>query len=174
MSKDCLQSEPIEADTIPDVIEPIVDKRIGTYVTGSFIVGGATRKSDIDIVIPIDNAIPVVVLDQIANSFGGTVGHSEYNNGLKLKIPGATTINILQLHPLDYAAFMFATGAMARAPIVTDRTTRHRCFEELCHAYKSFINPRCVTIAEMHKVMERNLDVPYMAHKIDWRKFYAR
>lgn len=158
----------------PDIIKAVIDKRPGSYVTGSFIVGGATPTSDIDIVIPIDNGIGLVVLDRIANQYGGDVKYSDYNNGRKLCIPGLTTINILQLHPMDYAAFMFATKTMCGAPVVEGRNARHRCFEELCHAYKSFINPMCVTLDEMHKVIDRNLGAPYMADKIDWEDFYAR
>lgn len=157
-----------------EIIKPIIDKRIGTYVTGSFIVGGATISSDIDIVIPIDNPVDSRELEQTVRHYGGSIGYSSYNNGRKLLIPGLTTINILQLHPLEYAAFMFATETMLCAPIVEDRNARHRCFEELCHAYKSFINPKCVTIDEMHKVIDRNLDAAYMADKIDWEDFYAR
>lgn len=161
----------IKAFVKPDIIKSIIGTRIGTYVTGSFIVGGATSASDIDIVIPIDNWIE---LDHIGNLYGGNVKYSEYNNGRKLEIPGLTTINILQLHPLEYAAFMFATETMCCAPIIEDRNARHRCFEELCHAYKSFINPKCVTFEAMYKVIDRNLDAPYMANKINWEDFYAR
>lgn len=164
----------LKPDIEPDIIKAIVGTRIGSYVTGSFIVGGATPASDIDIVLPISNGISLIVLERIANMHGGEVKYSDYNNGRKLCIPGLTTINILQLHPLDYAAFMFATETMCCVPIVEDRNTRHRCFEELCHAYKSFINPKCVTLDEMHKVIDRNLDAEFMAHKIDWENFYAR
>ena len=158
----------------PEIIKPIIDKRIGAYVTGSFIVGGATISSDIDIVIPIDNPVDSRELEQMVRRYGGSIEYSSYNNGRKLIIPGLTIINILQLHPLEYAAFMFATETMLCAPIVEDRNARHRCFEELCHAYKSFINPKCVTIEEMYKVIGRNLDAVYMADKIDWEDFYAR
>lgn len=158
----------------PKIIKPIIDKRIGAYVTGSFIVGGATIASDIDIAIPIDNPVDSRELEQMVRRYGGSIEYSSYNNGRKLIIPGLTTINILQLHPLEYAAFMFATETMLCAPIIEDRNARHRCFEELCHAYKSFINPKCVTIDEMHKVIDRNLDAIYMADKIDWEDFYAR
>lgn len=164
----------LKAFVKPEIINSLIDKRIGAYVTGSFIIGGATIESDIDIVIPIDNGIAPITLDRMANLNGGQVRYSNYNNGRKLYIPGLTPINILQLHPLEYAAFMFATETMCCAPIVEDRNARHRCFEELCHAYKSFINPKCVTIDEMHKVIDRNLDAPYMANKIDWEAFYAR
>lgn len=164
----------IRAHIRQDVIQSIIGKRIGTYVTGSFIIGGATIVSDIDIVIPIDSSIDTSELGQLARRYRGNVEDSLYNNGRKLIMPGLTTINILQLHPMDYAAFMFATETMLCAPIVEDRNARHRCFEELCHAYKSFINPKCVTVDEMHKVINRNLDVMYMADKIDWEDFYAR
>lgn len=164
----------LKAVVKPYIIKSIVDLRIGTYVTGSFIIGGATPESDIDIVLPIINGSSCVVLDRMANLHGGEVKYSDYNNGRKLCIPGLTTINILQLHPLEYAAFMFATKTMCCAPVVEDRNARHRCFEELCHAYKSFINPKCVTIDEMYKVIDRNLDAPYMASRIDWEEFYAR
>lgn len=164
----------IRAHISQDVIQTIIGKRIGTYVTGSFIIGGATIASDIDIVIPIDYSIITRDLDLLARRYCGNVEYSLYNNGRKLILSGLTTINILQLHPMDYAAFMFATETMLCAPIVEDRNARHRCFEELCHAYKSFINPKCVTIDEMHKVIDRNLDAVYMADKIDWEDFYAR
>lgn len=164
----------LKAFVKPDIIKSIVDTRIGTYVTGSFIIGGATPVSDIDIVLPIDNGITLAALDRIANQHGGEVKYSDYNNGRKLVIPGLTTINILQLHPMDYAAFLFATKTMLRVPIVEDRNARHRCFEELCHAYKSFINPKCVTIDEMHKVISCNIDSVFMANRIDWKCFYAR
>lgn len=164
----------IRAHIRQDVIQPIVGKRTGAYVTGSFIIGGATIASDIDIVIPIDYSISCSYLNQLGRRYCGNVEYSLYDNGRKLIMPGLTIINILQLHPLDYAAFMFATETMLCAPIVEERNARHRCFEELCHAYKSFINPKCVTIEEMHKVINRNLDAPYMANKIDWEDFYAR
>lgn len=174
MIEDCFQPTKLKAKTKPDIIKPIIEERIGAYVTGSFIIGGANIVSDIDIVIPIDNAICDSVLEQLSKRYCGSMEYSLYNNGRKLIMPGLTTINILQLHPLDYAAFMFATKTMLCAPVIEDRNARHRCFEELCHAYKSFINPKCVTIDEMHKVIDRNLDAVYMANKIDWEDFYAR
>ena len=108
----------IKAIVEPAIIKQIIDKRIGAYVTGSFIIGGATIESDIDIVLPIDNGIPSAQLERTANIHGGSLKLSEYNNGRKLLIPGLTTINILQLHPMDYAAFMFATETMLVSPIV--------------------------------------------------------
>lgn len=174
MIENVLQPTKVKAEVKPDIIKPIIDKRIGAYVTGSFIVGGANVESDIDIVIPIDNPVDSRELEQMVRRYCSSIEYSTYNNGRKLIMPGLTTISILQLHPLEYAAFMFATETMLRAPVVEDRNARHRCFEELCHAYKSFINPKCVTIEEMHKVIDRNIDAMYMAHKIDWEDFYAR
>lgn len=118
----------IKAYVKPDIIKPIIEKRIGAYVTGSFIVGGATSYSDVDIVIPIDNSVGCRQLEQMVRRYGGSIEYSLYNNGRKLIMPGLTTINILQLQPMDYAAFMFATETMLCAPIVEDRNARHRCF----------------------------------------------
>ena len=166
--------ERIKAYIKPDIINEIIGCRVGTYVTGSFIIGGATAKSDIDIVIPTDKPLYDYVLARLAVCYGGSFVASDYSNDRKLGIPGLTTINILQLQPLDYAAFMFATDTMRCAPVVEDRNARHRCFEELCHAYKSFINPGCVTVAEMYKVFDRHDSVGFMAEHIDWGNFYAR
>lgn len=157
-----------------DVIRQLISGRVGSYVTGSYIIGGTSVASDIDIVLPIDQGVNDSWLSQITKRFGGEVIDSDYNNGRKLRIPGTTTINILQLHPADYAAFMFATDTMLRNPIVTDRNARRRCFEELCHAYKSFINPGCVSVDEMYKVYDRHKVAPYMANNIDWENFCAR
>lgn len=165
----------LKAEIAPDVLKLLINNApLGAYVTGSFVIGGATSISDIDIVMPIDKCIDDRQLIRITAPTGRRLEYSCYNNGRKLYIPGCTTINILTLHPLDYAAFRFATDTMRRNPVIADRNTRHRCFEELCHAYKSFINPECVSIVEMYKVISRYEDDEYMVNRIDWENFYAR
>lgn len=164
----------LKANIAPGLLKTLIPSLpLGSYVTGSFIIGGATFGSDIDIVVPITEIISNASLNELAGSCG-TVEYSLYNNGRKVRIVGCTTINILQLHPLEYAAFLFATDTMRRSPIVTDRNARHRCFEELCHAYKSFINPTCVTIDAMTTVYTSHANASYMANLIDWEHFYAR
>lgn len=148
----------------------------GSYVTGSAIIGNFGIESDIDIVVPIDTcAANDTWLYEYAKSISGAVIQpSTYNNGLKLIIPGYHTINILRLHPLDYCAFMFATDTLRRSPIITDRNARHRAFEELCHTFKSFIGPDCVTIDASHKCADDNWDAPFMLRNINWETFEAR
>ena len=147
----------------------------GSYVTGSAIIGNFDIESDIDIVIPIDVCVANDNwLREYARSINASVELSSYNNGLKLIMPGYHTINILRLHPLDYCAFMFATDTLRRAPIITNRNARHRAFEELCHTFKSFIGPDCVTIAALHKCAYDNRDAPFMQRNINWETFEAR
>lgn len=147
----------------------------GSYITGSAIIGSFGFESDIDIVIPIDVCqAGDGWLREYARAVGVDISSSSYNNGLKLIIPGYQTINILRLHPLDYCAFMFATDTLRRAPIITSRNARHRAFEELCHTFKSFIGPDCVTIAALHKCADDNRNAPFMMRNINWQTFNAR
>lgn len=146
-----------------------------SFVTGSTIIGGFTVGSDLDIVVPIDT---ISATDQWLNEFvlvkQGTMERSSYNNGVKLHFSNNISVNVLRLHPLDYCAFMFATDTLMREPIINNRNVRHRAFEELCHAFKSFIGPHYVTLDKMHSYAHAHDDAPFMTKNIDWENFYAR
>lgn len=120
--------------------EPIVVDLLaihGSFITGSYAIGGETIESDIDIVIPIDfdNAD-----DWIARNvfkYDLIREPSNYNNGVKLIRQGwCVPINIVRLHPFEYCAWLFATNTMAGMQPVTDKVIRHRAFEMFCLAYK--------------------------------------
>lgn len=157
----------------PDAMQGL--SSFGSYVTGSAIIGNFGIESDIDIVVPSDVCqASDEWLREYARTVNAFVQPSSYNNDLKLIIPGYQTINILRLHPLDYCAFMFATDTLMRAPIITSRNARHRAFEELCHTFKSFIGPDCVSIAALYKCADDNRDAPFMLRNINWETFNAR
>ena len=119
--------------------QPIVDAllgQFGSFITGSYAIGGDTTESDIDVVLPIDNPSDYLI-DSLRIRYALNVEPSNYNNGVKLAAPGRLVpVNIIRLHPFDYCAWLFATNTMAGLPPVLDKTTRHRAFEALCLAYK--------------------------------------
>lgn len=119
--------------------EPIVGdllKVYGSFITGSYAIGGETSESDIDVVIPIQTNVDDVVARNVFK-YGMVKRRSSYNNGVKLIRQGwCVTINIVSLHPFDYCAWLFATNTMAGMQPVLDKVTRHRVFEMFCLAYK--------------------------------------
>jgi hypothetical protein len=116
-----------------------VDKLLripGSYITGSFAVGGERAASDVDIVIPLDVDVGPLV-DDIAKTLYYSKVPSDYNKGFKLLRQGrGVPINILQLHPLDYCAWLFATNTMASQAPIKDKNLRHRSFEAFVLAFK--------------------------------------
>lgn len=119
--------------------KPIVDELLevyGSFITGSYAIGGETLESDIDVVIPIQIGCDDVVARNVFK-YGMTKQPSSYNNGVKLVRQGwCVPINIVRLHPFDYCAWLFATNTMAGMSPVLDKVTRHRVFEMFCLAYK--------------------------------------
>ena len=115
--------------TIP-VIQGL-NKISGTFVTGSAAIGGfKPLKSDIDVVVPIQNTDDVGHLKAELGFQGFNSMPSDYNNGFKLVIPGQTIpVNIIMLHPFDYCAWLFATNTLANCEVIHDRNARHRAFE---------------------------------------------
>ena len=108
----------------------------GSYITGSLAVGGERTASDVDIVVPIDRCVEPVVAD-IVKIYHYSKAPSDYNKGLKLLRQGfSVPINILQLHPLDYCAWLFATNTMASQAPIQDKNLRHRSFEAFVLAFK--------------------------------------
>lgn len=127
----------------------------GSYITGSLAVGGERDNSDIDIVVPLDFHVGTVV-DDIVNILKYSKVPSEYNKGLKLLRQGlGAPINILQLHPLDYCAWLFATNTMASQAPIQDKNLRHRSFEAFVLAFKmSNISGREYTIDGAYNYFE--------------------
>lgn len=116
-----------------------VDKLLripGSYITGSFAVGGERDTSDIDIVVPLSYSLNITI-DEIVNILHFTKVPSDYNKGFKLLRQGlGVPINVLQLHPLDYCAWLFATNTMASQAPIQDKNIRHRSFEAFTLAFK--------------------------------------
>ncbi|WP_407448660.1 nucleotidyltransferase domain-containing protein [Fibrobacter sp.] len=119
--------------------EPIVDdllKIYGSFITGSYAIGGETFGSDIDVVIPI-HIDPGDLIARDMFKYGLAKEPSNYNNGVKVFRRGwCVPINIVRLHPFEYCAWLFATNTMAGMPPIIDKVTRHRVFEMFCLAYK--------------------------------------
>lgn len=108
----------------------------GSYITGSFAVGGERDTSDVDIVVPLDRPVDPIIGD-IAEILHFTKVPSDYNKGFKLLRQGlGVPINVLQLHPLDYCAWLFATNTMASQAPIQDKNLRHRSFEAFTLAFK--------------------------------------
>lgn len=138
--------------------QPIVDEllgQFGSFITGSYAIGGNTIESDIDVVLPIDNPSDYFI-DSLRIRYNLRVEPSNYNNGVKLIARGRlVTINIVRLHPFEYCAWLFATNTMAGLPPVTDKTTRHRAFEALVLAYKlASPNSETLTLEGAHKYFD--------------------
>lgn len=135
-----------------------VDKLLripGSYITGSFAVGGERPASDVDIVVPLGfNVDPLV--DDIVKILHYSKVPSDYNKGFKLLRQGlGIPINILQLHPLDYCAWLFATNTMASQAPIQDKNLRHRSFEAFVLAFKmSNISGREYTIDGAYNYFE--------------------
>lgn len=119
--------------------QPLVDElldQFGSFITGSYAIGGDTIRSDIDVVLPIDN-LSNNLIGSLRIKYRLNVEPSNHNNGVKLMAPGRLVpVNIIMLHPFEYCAWLFATNTMAGLPPVLDKTTRHRAFEALVFAYK--------------------------------------
>lgn len=138
--------------------QPIVDEllgQFGSFITGSYAIGGDTIGSDIDVVLPIDNPSDYLI-DSLRIRYNLNVEPSNYNNGVKLTAPGRIVpVNIVRLHPFEYCAWLFATNTMAGLPPVLDKTTRHRAFEALGLAYKlASPNSETITIEGAHKYFD--------------------
>ena len=119
--------------------QPIVDDLLelyGSFITGSYAIGGESVESDIDVVIPIQNNADDLIARDVFK-YGLKKEPSNYNNGVKLIRQGrCVPINIVRLHPFEYCAWLFATNTMAGMRPVTDKVIRHRVFEMFCLAYK--------------------------------------
>lgn len=128
--------------------EPIVDDLLalhGSFITGSYAIGGETTESDIDVVIPICHDADAVIARNVFK-YGLGKEPSCYNNGIKIFRAGwCVPVNIVQLHPFEYCAWLFATNTMAGLPPITDKTTRHRAFETFVLGYK-LANPNSETL----------------------------
>lgn len=138
--------------------QPIVDEllgQFGSFITGSYAIGGDTIESDIDVVLPIDNPSDYLI-DSLRIRYNLRVEPSNYNNGVKMMAPGRLVpVNIVRLHPFEYCAWLFATNTMAELPPVLDKTTRHRAFEALGLAYKlASPNSETLTIEGAHKYFD--------------------
>lgn len=138
--------------------QPIVDKLVnqfGSFITGSYAIGGATIESDIDVVLPIDNPSDDLI-DSLRIRYNLQVNPSNYNNGVKLTAPGRSVpVNIVRLHPFEYCAWLFATNTMAGLPPVLDKTTRHRAFEALALGYKlASPNSETITVESAYKYFD--------------------
>lgn len=139
--------------------QPIVDEllcRFGSFITGSYAIGGDTIGSDIDVVLPIEYSPSDYLINSLRIRYNLNVEPSNYNNGVKLIAPGRLIpINIVRLHPFEYCAWLFATNTMAELPPVLDKATRHRAFEALCLAYKlASPNSETVTIEGARKYFD--------------------
>ena len=138
--------------------QPIVDDLLelyGSFITGSYAIGGESVESDIDVVIPIQNNADDLIARNVFK-YGLTKEPSNYNNGVKLVRRGrCVPINIVRLHPFEYCAWLFATNTMAELPPVLDKATRHRAFEALGLAYKlASPNSETVTIEGARKYFD--------------------
>lgn len=151
--------------------QPIVDEllsRFGSFITGSYAIGGATDESDIDVVLPIDNPSDDLIAS-LCIRYRLRRESSLYNNGVKFTAPGRLVpVNIVRLHPFEYCAWLFATNTMAGLPPVIDKTTRHRAFEALALAYK-LASPysETLTIVGAQKYFDRHKPSIDMKHIIN-------
>lgn len=128
--------------------EPIVNDLLamhGSFITGSYAIGGETVESDIDVVIPIHRNVNDMIARDVFK-YGLKKEPSNYNNGVKIFRAGwCVPVNIVRLHPFEYCAWLFATNTMAELPPITDKVTRHRAFETFVLAYK-LANPNSETL----------------------------
>lgn len=118
------------ADKTRPVIQELAEIS-GTFITGSAAIGGFKMpESDIDVVVPIQFDDSIKFLTKKFNSQGFILQSSNYCNGFKVVIPGASIpVNIITLHPFDYCAWLFATNTLAELEYIRDRNARHRAFE---------------------------------------------
>ena len=105
--------------------------------TGSVAFGEANETSDVDIVFPI-MAMEDVNAKLKAVSISAET--SDYNNGLHFFVPfdgNNATINLMFLHPLDYAVWSKATKVYPMLTLGFDRSKRHALFQSLCALIKT-------------------------------------
>ena len=118
----------LHLDTVYELLKRVND--YGGFMTGSAIIGGFRNTSDIDIAFPVNSAEAVDnILQKNHKDLGFTMKYSDYNRGYKLEQLGSVTLNVVELHPYDYCAWLFATNFLKKQHVILDKCTRHRAFE---------------------------------------------